>query len=495
MKNFKTINALLIFVGVFAVPSVASAASLLEIYQQALQSDPQIHEAEARRLAALEAKPQARGVLLPQVGFGAGWLKTETDGSGTQFTNILCDPNGDPSDPDNICGFNTISVPQERRSEDVNWDITLRQSLFRWDQVVNLKRADKVVAKAEAVRESAQQDLIIRVAQRYFDVLAAEDRLTSIHADRTAIARQLEQAKQRFEVGLIAITDVQESQAAYDQSVASEIAAKRVLATARNFLREITGEYVTELSAPKEDSPFLLPQRSEREWVDLSMSQNLNLVASRLDEKLARDEISFRRTGHYPTLELVVRRSDLDSDSDFRILQSGVDNPWQPTDSTSATDSIALQFNIPIFAGGTTSSQVREAVYLHRASREQLQRITRETERQSRDAYLGVLAEQSRVQALNQAVASSQTALEATQAGFEVGTRTIVDVLNSQFSLYVAITNYYQSRYDYILNVLRLKQAAGTLQVQDLEQIDQWLTDRKPPEQVIAEEEAAKAGS
>ncbi len=142
----------------------------------------------------------------------------------------------------------------------------------------------------------------------------------------------------------------------------------------------------------------------------------------------------------------------------------------------------------PIFAGGRTSSRVREAVYLHRASHEQLQRVTRETERATRDAYLGVLSEISRVKALEQAVASSRTALETTQAGFDVGTRTIVDVLNSQRSLYIAITNYYQSRYVYIGNVLLLKQAAGTLQIQDLEQIDRWLEDRIPPEQAIAEE-------
>lgn len=148
---------------------------------------------------------------------------------------------------------------------------------------------------------------------------------------------------------------------------------------------------------------------------------------------------------------------------------------------------------MPIFAGGRTSSRVREAVYLHRASKEQLQRVARETERQTRDAYLGVLSEISRVNALSQAVQSSRTALEATQAGFEVGTRTIVDVLNSQRSLYIAITNYYQSRYTYIGNVLRLKLAAGTLEVQDLEQIDQFLSDRRPPEEVIAEEEAAEA--
>jgi outer membrane protein len=209
-----------------------------------------------------------------------------------------------------------------------------------------------------------------------------------------------------------------------------------------------------------------------------------------MDEKLARDEISFQKTGHYPTLELVAR-------ADKQINDGDGTNDGAPSiiDSDFDTNTISLQFTIPIFAGGGTSSRVREAVYLHRASREQLQRVTRETERQSRDAYLGVLAEQSRVQALAQAVASSQTALEATQAGFDVGTRTIVDVLNSQFSLYVAITNHYQSRYDYILNVLRLKEAAGTLQVQDLEQIDQWLIDRKPPEEVIAEEDAKASGT
>ena len=481
MRKIRIINNLVIMIGLAVAPAAANAASLLEIYQQALQSDPQIHEAEARRLAALEAKPQARGVLLPQISASGGWSQRESDGR--TFSPLIGS------------GYSF-----EGDSDDTEWNVTLSQTVFRWDQIVNLKRADKQVTKAEAVREAAQQDLVIRVAQRYFDVLAAEDRLTSIHADRTAIARQLEQAKQRFEVGLIAITDVQESQAAYDQAIANEIGAKRQLATAREFLREITGEYVTKLSAPKDDMPLRRPERSEREWVDLSLSQNLNLVASRLDEELARDEISFRRTGHYPTLDLVVRTGSQTSEGNGSTTFPGA-NPGDPdivepysSDDDSNFDSISLQFNVPLFAGGSTSSRVREAVYLHRAAREQLQRVTRETERQSRDAYLGVLAEESRVQALKQAVASSQTALEATQAGFDVGTRTIVDVLNSQFALYAAKTNYQRSRYDYILNALRLKQAAGTLQVQDLEQIDQWLVERKPPEEVIAEE-AAKGES
>jgi outer membrane protein len=360
-------------------------------------------------------------VLLPQVSASGGWDQTKSDGR--QFSPLI--GSGYSFDGD---------------SDDADWNVTLRQTVFRWDQIVNLKRADKLVTKAEAVREAAQQDLVIRVAQRYFDVLAAEDRLTSIHADRTAIARQLEQAKQRFEVGLIAITDVQESQAAYDQAVADEIGAKRQLASAREFLREITGEYVTQLSAPKEDMPLRRPEKSEREWVDLSLSQNLSLVASRLDEELARDEISFRRNGHYPTLDLVARtgnqRSEGSGSTTFPGSSPGDPDIVEPysSDDDRNFDSISLQFNIPLFAGGGTSSRVREAVYLHRASREQLQRVTRETERQSRDAYLGVLAEESRVQALKQAVASSQTALEATQAGFDVGTRTIVDVLKNELS-------------------------------------------------------------
>jgi outer membrane protein len=340
------------------------------------------------------------------------------------------------------------------------------------------------VARAEANREAAQQDLVIRVGQTYFNVLAAEDRLTSIHANRQAIARQLEQAKQRFEVGLIAITDVQESQAAHDNAVADEIGAKRVLATARESLREITGQYVSKLSAPGDDLPLRTPvPAAEVDWVDLALAQNLALVSSRLDEELARDEISFRRNGYYPSVDLFVNTGATDTEAD-RIIG----NLSTVANSDGSRDSIGIQFNIPLFAGGVNRSLVQEAIYLHRASTQQLQRITRETERQTRDAYLGVLSEKSRVEALDQAVKSSTTALEATQAGFEVGTRTIVDVLDSQFSLYVAITNFYQARYDYLMNYLRLKQAAGNLQIQDLEAIDQWLVDRPTPEEKIAEE-------
>ena len=481
MKKLMKVRYLLACLCAVAIPGLASAASLLEVYQQALQSDPLIHEAEARRMAALELVPQARGFLLPQISAGGSWFE---GGDSRLQQEALQDING------NIIGFNTVDADSD--FDGFGWNAELRQTLFRWDQFVGLKQAGKRVAKAEVDFEAAQQDLIVRVVIRYFDVLAAEDRLTSIHADRLAIARQLEQAKQRFEVGLIAITDVQESQAAYDQSVADEIQAKRELATAREFLREITGEYIPDLSAPTENFPLQPPNpAAEASWIDQAMVQNLALLSSRFSEDIARDEISFRRTGHYPTLDLVANYDTSDTDIS-NLTIGGTLTAFSNFPTGSTRDSISVQFSVPLFQGGRTTSRVREAVYLHRASREQLLRVVRETERQTRDAYLSVLSEISRVNALDQAVASSRTALKATQAGFDVGTRTIVDVLNSQRALYTAITNYYQSRYTYIGNVLRLKLAAGDLQIQDLEQIDRFLSDRRPPEEVIAEEETGE---
>lgn len=482
MRKLLQFRYLLTFFAAMCGPGVAAAESLLEVYQQALQSDPLLHEAEAKRLAALELVPQARGALLPQLNAGGGWYR----GANSNLQpDVIRDQDG------NVLAFTTAQADSD--FDGFGWNAELRQTLFRWDQWVSLKQADKRVAKAEVDYEAAQQDLIVRVVTRYFEVLAAEDRLTSIHADRQAIARQLEQAKQRFDVGLIAITDVQESQAAYDQSVANEIQAKRELATARYFLREITGEDVSVLAAPSESFPLVSPNPAdEASWIDLAMTQNLSLVSSRFDEEIAREEIGFRRTGHYPTLELVANYNTSETDiSDSQINGVTSLNPNFSTGSTQ--DQISVQFTVPLFAGGATSSRVREAVYLHRASREKLQRVSRETERQIRDAYLGVLSEISRVNALAQAVQSTRTALQATQAGFDVGTRTIVDVLNSQRSLYTAITNHYQSRYTYIGNVLRLKLAAGNLVIQDLEQIDQFLSERRPPEEVIAEEEATES--
>jgi len=460
---------------ILIAPLTSNAASLLEVFQHALQNDPLIQEAEARRLATEEAAPQARSLLFPQIQANAGWNSTDSEGE-----QIIFDINQ---------GITTIGFVAESTSK--SWDIGLRQTIFRWDQVVGLKQAGKRVAQAGADYKAAQQDLIIRVATRYFDVLAAEDVLTAIRADRLAIVRQLELAKQRFEVGLIAITDVHEAQAAYDQATADEIGAKRTLATSRGFLREITGQHVATLSAPIDEMPLPSPNPAdEASWIDQAMEQNLRLISSRLGEEVARHEIAFRRTGHYPTLDLVAGRSFNDAVGETQFEGT----PVFPADSSQTADSISLQFNLPIFSGGRTSSRVREAIYLHRASMKQLKRVSWETERATRDAYLGVLAEISRVRTLKQSVASGRTALEATQAGFDVGTRTIVDVLISQRALYTSITNYYQSRYAYIGNILLLKQAAGALQIRDIEEIDHWLVDRRRPEDVTAAQKKKAPG-
>ncbi|MEO0346659.1 MAG: TolC family outer membrane protein [Pseudomonadota bacterium] len=440
----------------------AGAEDLLDIYQRALQSDPQIREAEANLLANSELRPQARGLLFPQI--NASGSETRSENSGVQVF------------PQAVSPTEVIQVTSEFETRDIEstfWQVELRQTVFRWDQFIGLQQADKRVAEAEANYEGAQQGLMLRVAERYFDVLAAEDSLEASEANKTAIAKQLDQAQKRFEVGLIAITDVQESQAAFDQAVADEIAAKRALANAKNLLSEIVGGGTSDLAKPGETVPLTPPTPADEEqWVQQALEQNLDLIASRISSDIASKEVSSRRSSYMPTLDLVVSRSSNESESERQNNNAG---GFFPQSSSNEQDSITLQVNVPIFAGGANSSRVREAVYLHRAARERAQRIARETERLARDSYLGVLAEISRTKALEQALKSSEVALEATQAGFEVGTRTTVDVLDAQRQLFNARTQYLRARYDYLLNVLRLKQASGALQVQDLERINSLL--------------------
>jgi outer membrane protein len=306
--------------------------------------------------------------------------------------------------------------------------------------------------------------------------LAAEDTLQSVTTARDAISRQLEQANKRFEVGLIAITDVQEAKAAFDNANAVVIQSKRNLATAHELLRELTGDPFPGLAKLSESMPLKTPDpENEDQWVKTAMEQNLALTSSRLAAEIARDTISIRRSGHFPSLDLVLSR--VGNDFDATQINDGVEGP---ADSDNTDDQISLQLLFPIYSGGTVQSGVREAVYLHRAARERLERTARETERATRDAYLGVLSELSRVQALRQALESSRTALQATEAGYEVGTRTAVDVLDSRRRLAEAETNYARSRYDYLINVVRLKLAAGILKQEDVVEINQWLTASVP---------------
>lgn len=440
----------------------ASAADLKEVYTRALTSDPLIREADANRLATRESKPQAIAGLLPQIAAGATYRDNESLGSQT-FLQEQDD------------GSVTIGVAEsETEGTREAWNVELRQSIFRWQNWAELKRANAEGAQAEAEYVVAQQDLILRTAEAYFNVLAAQDTLEAAQAAHDAIGRQLEQSEKRFEVGLIAVTDVQDAKAAYDSATAALIQAKRNLATNGEILRELTGDAWDTLEKPGNEMPLAGPDpASPEDWVKLAMEQNARLTASRLAADVTRQVVSIERGGHFPEIDFVINHGEFEDEGRF-TNQVGV---TFPSDADSEDTTYSVQLTVPIFSGGATSSRVRQAQYRNIAARERLERTARETERSTRDAYLGVNSEVARVQSLQQAVESAQTALQATEAGYEVGTRTSVDVLQARQRLFQSQTDYARSRYDYLLNVLRLQQAAGTLDGEGLDDINGLLTE------------------
>jgi len=464
------------------VSATASSEDLLTIFDQAVVNDPLVREAEYTRKATREAKPQAWALYLPQV--GGQWTKGETDVTQTSVSPVLVptDPNNPTTSPLVIQqqGQNGSSTPETER-----WSLQLNQTIFNWGQLVGLKQAGRVAAQADADYGAAQQDLALRVASRYFDVLSAQDNVQAQQASLDAISRQLEQADKRFEVGLIAITDVQEARAARDTAAADLIAAKRQLATAQELLREITDMQYAMLSTPRENMPLKMPEPADsQKWVDASMEQNLALTSSRLGADIARDDVRVAFGGHLPQVDLVVGKSHFESEDTVTFDPIGSNGfPGGSAASSQETDTdkaITLQVTVPIWSSGYTNSRVKQSEFRWQAAKQRLERVSRETERTARDAYLGVESEISRVQALKQALESSRTALRATEAGYDVGTRTAVDVLTARQNLVSSYTAYARSRYDYLLNVLRLKQAAGILDRKALEEMNAWL-ETPPP--------------
>jgi outer membrane protein len=463
---------LVLALGMLVAAHSASAEDLKAVYERALANDPQIREADALRRAARESRPQAWAAILPQLSGSASKAKSTTTSTG-QFPQEQRLPSGQTV----VLNFLSASVAEP---ETDRWSLDLRQSLISWDNWVAIKRASRQVAQAEADFQAAEQQLILRVSEAYFNVLAAQDAVEAQSSAFDAISRQLEQAEKRFEVGLIAITDVQEAKAARDSAAAAVIAAKRQLASAEELLREITAEKYTVLSKPGDAMPLKSPDPAdEAQWVERSMEQNLALISSRLAADIARDNVRAAFGGHLPELDLVASKSKVETSSDINFVSGNVGTRLSDTEDESYT----LQVTMPLFSGGATQSRVRQSEFQWRAARERLSRVSRQTERQARDAYLGVISEISRVNALRQALESSQTALKATEAGYEVGTRTAVDVLEGRRSLAVAQTNYSRSRYDYILNVMRLRLASGTLDRTTLEEVNGWLSATAPATQ------------
>lgn len=412
------------------------AEDLLDVYRMAQQSDPTLRAAEAGNQAAQQGRAQSRAALLPQINASANLTQNQRDITGGASSDY----------------------------ESKGYSISLVQSLYHHDYYQQLKVADAGIAQANALYEAARQGLILRAAEAYFNLLAAQDNLATAEATQRAIAQQLRQTQQRFEVGLTAITDVHEAQAGYDGAVAAEIAARNGLDIAREALREITGQEPLAPATLQEAMPLLTPDPADiGQWVEKASTQNLSLIAAEAAARAAAEELNRREAGHYPTLDLVASHGYSDTTDD--------DPSGYEVDNTS----IGVQLSIPIYSGGRTTAQSREGRALYAQAQESLEAQRRATVREVRSAYLGITAGISQVLARKQALSSAQTALQATQAGFEVGTRTAVEVLNAQQVRYGAQRDYARSRYDYLIASLRLKQAAGSLSEEDLVLVNGWL--------------------
>ena len=411
-----------------AMSAPATAENLLQVFELAQASDPEYLATGAENRAAQEIRPQALAGLLPivNVSADAAWNERQRSDDYRSHTLIL----------------------------------NIAQPIYRRDRRIAVDQAGSRIARADALYAAARQDLMVRVAERYFRVLEAEDELSFAQATLEAFEQQLKQSRQRFEVGLIAITDVEEAKAGFDLARAQLIAAENALDTAREALRETSGEYQERL-APLGDMPMVTPEPADIDkWTEVALGQNLRMLAAGHQTETARREIERVQAGNSPTLDAFGSYGLNDSTSrggDTRNV------------------SIGLRLNMPLYTGGSVLSRTRESRHRYQQTLDVLERERRRAQRETRDAYLGVNSGISRVIALEQAVRSSETAAEAIEAGFQVGTRTSVDVLDAQRDLFRARRDLAEARYSYVLDVLRLKRAAGVLSEDDLRQISIWL--------------------
>lgn len=430
------------FVCLAGLSSFTYAADLMEIYNQALQSDPQFQSAHAAYLSVNQNVPIARSQLLPNLS-AQGTISAKQDNAAKA--------NGMSS---------TISY------EDQTYGLTLNQPIFNFASWAKLKQASAAAKQAQAQYDAAAQDLMTRVAKAYFAVLEAQDNLQLAQAEKRATAKQLDQAKQRYKVGLDAITSVYDAQASYDTIVAQEIATQNDLANRREELREITGQFHDELAALKPRLPLISPQPANIEgWVETAKSQNFILNAARYSTDAAKQNINANFAGHLPTLMATASYAN------------GIKSKESPIAGRLDTNgsSVGLQLTVPLFAGGGVSAKTKQAQYDYQKALADLENTYRNTIDLTRQAYNAVNAYISKIKADRQAIVSSESSLRSTEAAFKVGTRTIVEVLLAQKNLFQAQRLYAKDQYTYINSILALKQQAGTLSPGDLQEINNWL--------------------
>lgn len=410
------------------------AANLTDVYREAQQQDAAYASARAAFQAGQEKLPQGRALLLPSVNLGANTT------------------------------WNEVDLPTANRQYNSNgYSLSLSQPIYRKQNFAQYQQAKGQVSQAEAQFAVARQDLIIRVAQAYFDVLLAQDNVTLAGAQKAAIGEQLEMAKRNFEVGIATITDTHEAQARYDLTTSQEIAAQNDLEIKKRALQQIISKIPEHLAVLNSKLPLVLPEPNDMtKWVAQAEQQSPQIAIQRAALEIADQEVERNRAGHYPTLDLVAGHSRNNNSS---YLLSG----------TVTSQTIGLQLNLPIYQGGSVSSKVREALANQEKARQDLELAHRQAALQTRQSFLGVTSGMAQVKALEQALVSSQSSLDSTRLGQEVGVRTNVDVLNAQQQLYTAKRDLSQARYNYILSQLKLKSAVGVLSDEDVEQVNRWL--------------------
>lgn len=422
----------------------AHALDLLQVYKEALANDAQYASARATLTAGQEREVQGRAGILPTIGLSGSYSRTAQGGSTFAGTDPDFDSRG--------------------------YTLSLSQPLFRMTNWETYQQGKLSVAASEAQFAQAQQDLIVRVAQAYFDVLTAQDALASVQAQKVAITEQLAAAKRNFEVGTTTITDTHEAQARYDLAVAQEFAALNDLEIRRTALQQIIGKPAGELATLRPGVKINAPEPAQIEkWVDSAEQQNYAVVGQQLQVEIAEREIAKSRAGHYPTVDLVASRNY--SRRDGRVII----DPSTGAIATTNNNLIGVQVAIPLFSGFAVTSRVRETIALEDKARSDLENIRRTAAQSARQAFFGVNAGLAQVKALEAAEVSSQSALESNQLGYQVGVRINIDVLNAQQQLFATRQNLARARYDTIMNGLRLKSAAGTLKEEDLMQVNALL--------------------
>ena len=428
----------------FSLVRAVGAQDLLETYHLALKHDPQLRKAYFTQFSVAESKSQSIAQMLPTLSASASSSRERLS-----------------SKKDN---FRTAGTQHFWNN---SFSINFSQPVFHWDHWVQLSQSGNRIAQAEAEYKAERQYLIVRITEAYFDILSAQDNLTFTVSEQMAIEQQREQARQRFDVGLIAITDVYQAQAAYDQAVADQIDAENLLADSKEALREIIGDNEVTLQALASDLIFHPPEPNNiAEWSRIAETKNLTIIAAFNQVEVYRKNIAIQQSAHIPTLDLVANYNLRDVTSTF----------GQRGDS----QLIGLQFNLPLFQGGLVFSQTRQAHYDFQVAKENLLSTQRLIKRQLRNAFRDVISSLSRVHALKAAVISSDSSLQASEAGLEIGSQTMVDVLAEQRNLYRAKRDYARSRYDYLVNGVKLKQAASSLTEDDLQRINQYLVKQQP---------------